>query len=162
MVRRMSDSQNAIVPEIIFREGLAGLPEADYFNAFFQDLSGELELPGDGKCLVEILFTDDEEIQQLNSDYRNKDQATDVLSFIDGDVDPETGQIFLGSVVISAERAASQALEIGHPLEVELKFLVLHGILHLLGFDHEKDNGQMIELQGKIKEALSIHFEGDV
>jgi probable rRNA maturation factor len=158
MERRMSDSQRTIVPEIVFREGLTGLPDMDHLTSFLQDLSDEVELPGNGKCRVEILFTDNEEIRQLNSDYRNKDQVTDVLSFIDGDVLPETHEIFLGSVVVSVERAAVQAVEIGHSVEEELKFLVLHGILHLLGFDHENDDGQMVELQGKIKRTLSIHF----
>ena len=156
----MSESQKTIVSEVISREGLTGLPDPGSWTAFLQDISVGLELPGSEKCCMEILFTDNEEIHKLNRDYRNKDQVTDVLSFIDGDILPDTEEIFLGSVVISVERAEEQAVEIGHTLEEELKFLVLHGLLHLLGYDHEADNGEMVAVQREIKEALPVHFQG--
>lgn len=90
---------------------------------------------------VELLLTNNPEIQELNKQYRDKDKPTDVLSFsLD---DPE----HLGQIIISLERATEQAKEIGNTLEEELKFLFCHGVLHLLGYDHENptDEAEMIE-----------------
>lgn len=154
----MSKSEKTIVPDVISRDAFAGLPEIGSLTEFLRDLSGKLKLPGNGKCRMEILLTDNDEIQKLNSEYRDKNQATDVLSFPDGDIMPESGEIFLGSVVISVERAEAQSAEIGHSLEAELKFLVLHGLLHLLGHNHEEDKGEMLDLQRELKKALSAHF----
>lgn len=90
---------------------------------------------------VELLLTDNEAIHVLNKTYRGKDAPTDVLSF--GFEDP----VHLGQIVISVERAAQQAQEIGHSLEEELKFLFCHGVLHNLGYDHEnpEDEAQMLQ-----------------
>ncbi|NOY22645.1 MAG: rRNA maturation RNase YbeY [Acidobacteria bacterium] len=156
----MSKSEKMIVPEIIFRDDLPKLPEIGSLTEFLRDVSGRLELPGSGICRMEVVLTNNEEIQQLNRDYRNLNQVTDVLSFPDGDILPETDEIFLGSVVISVERAEKQSGEIGHSLGEELKFLLLHGLLHLLGYDHEEDDGEMVVLQRNIKDALSAHFSG--
>ncbi len=156
----MSKSEKTIVAEIIFRDDLPEFPELDSLTEFLRDLSGRLELPGSGKCRMEVVFTNNEEIQQLNRDYRKLNQVTDVLSFPDGDILPETDEIFLGSVVISVERAEAQSGEIGHSLEEELKFLIMHGLLHLLGYDHEEDDGEMAVLQRNIKDALFAHFSG--
>lgn len=79
---------------------------------------------------VELLIADNATIQELNKQYRQKDAPTDVLSF--GFEDP----VHLGQIVISLERAAEQAKEIGNSLEDELKFLFCHGVLHNLGYDH--------------------------
>lgn len=91
---------------------------------------------------VSITFVDDEYMQELNYEYRGIDAPTDVLSF----PQLETGQpelplsesaaVPLGDIVISVERAAAQATEYGHSLEREIGFLVVHGLLHLLGYDH--------------------------
>ncbi|MFT7184326.1 MAG: putative rRNA maturation factor [Oceanicoccus sp.] len=90
---------------------------------------------------VELLLTNNDEIQKLNKEYRNLDKATDVLSF--GYEDPE----HLGQVVISVERAEEQAEGIGNTLEEELKFLFCHGVLHNLGYDHEtpKEEKEMLK-----------------
>jgi probable rRNA maturation factor len=90
---------------------------------------------------VELLITTNEEIQKLNKEYRQKDKPTDVLSFsLD---DPE----HLGQIIISIERATEQAADIGQSLEEELKFLFCHGVLHLLGYDHEnaEDEEKMLK-----------------
>lgn len=108
---------------------------------------------------LEVSIVGNEEIRSLNKQYRGKDSITDVLSFEDGDLLPD-GRIFLGSIVISWERALEQAQEIGNSLEEELRFLFLHGLLHLLGFDHETDNGEMFELQRELKHRLSNFFSG--
>lgn len=96
---------------------------------------------------VSILLVDDETIRTLNCDYRGKDASTDVLSFPleeenEADGEPEviggpSGRL-LGDIVISIETARKQAVEYNHSLERELAFLAVHGLLHLLGHDHEK------------------------
>ncbi|MCC8042595.1 MAG: rRNA maturation RNase YbeY [Oscillospiraceae bacterium] len=91
---------------------------------------------------VSVLFVDNSEIHRLNKLYRNKDRATDVLSFPLGqdghyDVNCETGAKLLGDVVISMETAVKQAKMYGHSLEREVGFLTVHSMLHLLGYDHE-------------------------
>lgn len=91
---------------------------------------------------VSVSFVDNEQIRELNAEYRNKDAATDVLSFPLGeddvyDLDEETGACELGDIVISVERAMEQAQEYGHSLEREIGWLTVHSMLHLLGYDHE-------------------------
>jgi probable rRNA maturation factor len=89
-----------------------------------------------------VTFVDDPAIQQLNRDYRGYDKPTDVLAFsqLEGDEDfvmPEEELTLLGDVIVSAETAQRQAAERGHPLEAELALLITHGLLHLLGEDHD-------------------------
>ncbi|MGN1094799.1 MAG: rRNA maturation RNase YbeY [Eubacteriales bacterium] len=93
---------------------------------------------------VSVTFVDNEEIHRLNLEYRGKDKPTDVLSFpmedgceSEGDIDPYNGAVLLGDIIISAEKAASQAEEYGHGIEREICFLAVHSTLHLLGYDHE-------------------------
>ncbi len=90
---------------------------------------------------VTVVITDDEGIQELNSDFMGEDQPTDVLSFPaqeDGGpfIAAPGSDAYLGDVVISYTQAAAQALEQEHPIERELDLLVVHGVLHLLGYDH--------------------------
>ncbi len=93
---------------------------------------------------VSVTFCDNEYIKKINNEHRKKNSATDVLSFPMYDFDetePEInpdGTVTLGDIVISLERAAEQAKEIGHSLEREVAFLVIHSTLHLLGYDHER------------------------
>ena len=102
---------------------------------------------------VHVLVTDDEEIQRLNRQYRRLDRPTDVLSFPDGDRLP-SGEILYGQIVISLDSARRQAAELGHDEIRELEELVLHGTLHLLGHDHEGDDGEMNELELHLREEL--------
>ena len=105
-----------------------------------------LEYEGFEECAeVSVTFCDNEYIKGINSEFRNKDSATDVLSFpmydFYEDIEPETnpdGSISLGDIVVSLERAAEQAREIGNSFEREVAFLVIHSTLHLLGYDHER------------------------
>ena len=90
----------------------------------------------DNDVSLSILLTDDAHIQELNRDYRGYDKATDVLSFEAHELDPETGLLCLGDIVISLARAAVQAEQGGHLLLAEAQLLVVHGVLHLLGHDH--------------------------
>ena len=93
---------------------------------------------------VAVTFCDNDYIKELNKEHRNKDKATDVLSFPMYDFEesePEfnpDGSVTLGDIVISLERAAEQASELGHSLKREVAFLIIHSTLHLLGYDHER------------------------
>ena len=121
-------------------------------------------------CEISLTFVDNEEIRELNSATRNKDSATDVLSFPlleqedDGtliiyDEDIVDGKVLLGDIVISAERAKEQADEYGHSLIREMCFLAVHSVLHLLGYDHERsqeDEKIQFEKQEEILTLLGI------
>lgn len=106
---------------------------------------------------VSVVLVDDPGIRELNRTFRNVDRSTDVLSFpmIEAgedagelDTDPETGEIFLGDIVISLETARRQAEDFGHSLAREVGYLTVHGCLHLLGYDHEAEaEKQMMRLR---------------
>lgn len=104
------------------------------------------------KQSLELLFVLDERIRELNMLHRGKDSSTDVLSF------PANYEFanFIGSVVISIDTAKKQALEFNHSLEDEIKILFLHGLLHLLGMDHEVDNGEMREKENLLQKELGL------
>jgi len=91
------------------------------------------------KGYVNISFVSDNEIQELNKKYRNKDYATDVLSF-DIHEHTEDGKYYIGDVVVNIDQAKRQAVDYGNNLEQEISELAGHGILHLLGIHHEHDD----------------------
>ena len=105
---------------------------------------------------VDVTLVSNRKIREYNRDYRNIDRATDVLSFPMGengeyDADPDTGEFLLGDIVISLEKAASQAEEYGHTFEREVGFLTVHSMLHLLGYDHmEEPDGDIMRAHEKI------------
>lgn len=122
------------------------------------------------KAEVAVMLTDNAGIRKLNKEYRNLDSATDVLSFpmLDfdegyqeegavevgvEDIDPENGEVVLGDIVISLERAKEQSEEYGHSLEREVAFLVVHSMLHLLGYDHMEEADRVI-MRSKEEEIL--------
>lgn len=95
----------------------------------------------EGYAEISVTFVNNEQIRELNNHYRNKDSATDVLSFPMGengkyDTDLETGAKILGDVVISMEKVVEQAERFGHSLQREIGYLTAHSVLHLLGYDH--------------------------
>ena len=92
-----------------------------------------------------VAIVSDARVRALNRQYRKKDKATDVLSFSS----EERG--FLGDVVIASGVAARQAREAGHSLATEVRVLALHGLLHLLGYDHERDDGRMARLERRLR-----------
>lgn len=93
-------------------------------------------------------------MRRLNRDFRAQDRATDVLSFpADGQADPD-GSLYLGDVVICVASARRQADLAGRALDAELQVLALHGYLHLLGYDHETDDGRMLRLQRRLAREL--------
>ena len=101
---------------------------------------------------IELILTTDEEIKNLNKEYRNKNKATDVLSF---PLENIPGMP-LGSIVISVDTAKRVAKEFGHSVKNEIKLLFIHGLLHLLGYDHEVDNGEMREKEKEVIEKFNL------
>jgi probable rRNA maturation factor len=104
---------------------------------------------------LSILLTGDEEIHRLNQSYRQRDRPTDVLSFSQREGDFPAPAAVLGDVVISIDTANRQALERGHPLEAEILELLAHGLLHLLGYDHEISAAEHERHLGKQAEILA-------
>lgn len=116
-------------------------------------------------CEVSVTFTDNEKIKELNAQYRNIDRATDVLSFplFDEDFEDEE-ELALGDVVLSLEKAQEQAKEYGHSFEREVAFLVVHSVLHLLGYDHEtskEDEKEMFFRQEEVMKMLKLERKTD-
>ncbi|MFW5687017.1 MAG: rRNA maturation RNase YbeY [Halanaerobium sp.] len=109
------------------------------------------ELEGYSGGEVSIAFVSNQQIKELNSKYRETDQTTDVLSF---PIDDE----MLGDIIISAKRAAEQALEYGHSLKRELAYLTVHGMLHLFGYDHqsEEEKKEMRQKEERVLTQLGI------
>jgi probable rRNA maturation factor len=103
--------------------------------------------------VITILLAGDLKLRRLNREYRNKDEPTDVLSFPSGEATPE-GKVHVGDIALSLDDAARQADETDCPLEDMVDRLVAHGVLHLLGFDHETDDGEMMALQARILSGL--------
>jgi len=99
-----------------------------------------------------IVLTGDDTLHDLNLRFMGVDAPTDVLSFPSGERDPETGDLYLGDVLISYPRAESQAAQDSHPVTAELQLLTVHGTLHLLGHDHadEGEKSRMWTAQGEI------------
>lgn len=104
-----------------------------------------------GGRAFDCLVTTDSELRRLNRTFRGKDAATDVLSFPSG----APGH-HLGDVAISAGRARAQAQQFGHTLEQEIQILLLHGVLHLMGMDHERDGGRMARAERRWRSALGL------
>lgn len=110
---------------------------------------------------INVTLVDDVIIRQLNNQFRNIDNSTDVLSFplgADGkfDINPENNCLMLGDVVISVEHAVSQAEEFGHSVEREIAYLTVHSVLHLLGYDHVDEADEKKVMRKKEEEALKL------
>jgi rRNA maturation RNase YbeY len=128
---------------------------------FESQINQVLEKLGETRCELSLLLTDDKEIQSLNRTYRELDKATDVLSFPqDEDAVNETGDTLLGDVVISVETAARQAEEHHLSFNEELILLAIHGILHLLGYDHERSPQDARIMQDQTQAVFETLFPG--
>ena len=105
---------------------------------------------------VTLKLTDNKTIQQLNKTYRGVDAPTDVLSFENDYLDPESGLHYLGDIVISIEKAQEQAANNGHLLQQEVEMLFVHGVLHLCGYDHAEADGyaEMSRIQDEILQTV--------
>ncbi len=131
-----------IEPEIVERAAAATLEQ--------QSASAEDDLT--------VVLADDEQLQDLNREFRDIDAPTDVLSFPSSESDPETGRRYLGDILISVQRAEEQAAAGGHPLEAEIQLLVVHGVLHLLGHDHAEveEKARMWAAQAEVLARLGL------
>jgi probable rRNA maturation factor len=107
---------------------------------------------------IAVLLAGDMEIRRLNREFRGKDKATDVLSFPAGD-GLGRGRV-AGDLAISVETAAREAEQRGHSLDLELRVLLLHGVLHLAGFDHEADSGEMARKEERLRKKLGLEKRG--
>jgi probable rRNA maturation factor len=113
--------------------------------------------PAGARGEVTVALVSDARMRTLNRSYRNKDYATDVLSFpAHDDGASPMPQPYLGDIVIAVGVAQRQADEVGHPVSTELKVLALHGLLHLLGYDHETDKGDMARLEARLRKKAGL------
>ncbi len=131
---------------ILFRRTPVGL-DRRWLRAFAERLREEVA----GSRSFTILITGDSELRRLNRDFLGKDYPTDVLSFPSGEEGAE-----LGEIAISSGRAAAQAREFGHAVEEEIGILMLHGVLHLMGMDHEGDHGRMARAETRWRKLLDL------
>jgi probable rRNA maturation factor len=102
-----------------------------------------------------IFFSNSDTMKKLNHDFRGKNYVTDVLSFSQLEGEKIADSNFIGDVVICVPQAEKQAIEAGHLLCEEINFLILHSVLHLIGYDHETDNGEMEEYEKKVYKKLT-------
>lgn len=133
---------------IIFRKSVAGLSEGALAR-FVMRARHAAKLRG----AVSVLVTGSRELRALNDRFRGKDSATDVLSFPPV---PDVVSGIAGDIAISAEIAAQNARRLGHSTAEEIKVLVLHGVLHLAGYDHERDHGEMARKERRLRESLGL------
>lgn len=108
--------------------------------------------PGRARGIVSVALVSDRRVRDLNRTYRRKDYATDVLSF-PSEPSALSPEPFLGDVVIARGVARRQARQAGHSERTELRVLALHGLLHLLGYDHERDDGRMLRMERRLRRA---------
>jgi probable rRNA maturation factor len=123
-------------------------------QSFTQQLAEAVE-EAEGRSFAAALVSDDR-IRQLNQIFRGKDSATDVLSFPHESTEFDPREDFLGDIVISAETAQRQASDNGLTLENEIRQLIVHGLLHLCGYDHETDDGEMDKRELALRKELMI------
>ncbi len=119
-------------------------------NRFLASAQEALGLTGE----FSVLLTGDERLRALNLQFRGKDKATDVLSFPALPDAANCGQG--GDLAISLETASLQAAVHGHSLQMEVKILILHGLLHLAGYDHERDKGQMRRRESRLRRQFAL------
>jgi len=142
----MSDPPSSL---LIFRRVPAGVPRAK-LRQFAISLRDEVADGREFECLI----TGDRELQRLNRQFRGKDEPTDVLSFPAAEM--PAGDAALGELAVSWQRASAQATEYAHSLDTELRVLMLHGVLHLLGMDHETDRGRMARAEARWRSHFQL------
>ena len=120
-----------------------------FISLAWRDLSSEWDFS--------VIISNDRAVREANRKYRNLGHTTDVLSFPTGEGMPYTRPDgYIGDLLISATRAAKQAEQYGHSVTDEIKLLVLHGLLHLIGFDHETDGGEMLEFEAVLRRMYGL------
>ena len=136
---------------VILQKPISGLSEAG-LERFLLRARRAAGLKG----MVNLLVTSGAEVRSLNRQFRGKDKETDVLSFPADSQRAPGGLRLAGEIAISADVARQSAAQLGHSAADEVKILALHGILHLAGFDHERDNGQMERQERRLRAALRL------
>jgi len=106
--------------------------------------------PAKARGDLSIALISDRRMRALNRQFRGRDYATDVLSF------PSDDRGFMGDIVIAAGIAKRQAREAGHAIDTEIRVLALHGLLHLLGYDHESDDGKMARVEARLRKKAGL------
>jgi probable rRNA maturation factor len=143
-----STAADALAPEGADAWRAAGLSRSG-LSRFLRAAQAAVGLQGD----VEVLLAGDQALRRLNREFRGKNKATDVLSFPGS---PEFAEQHAGDLAISLETAARQAEEHGHTLRDEVRVLLLHGLLHLHGMDHEADRGEMAAREAELRRKLRL------
>jgi len=128
--------------------------DREIFREFAEKAVGNID-EAENKS-VTVAFVSDRKMRELNKEFRAKDRTTDVLSFPFEADEFDIEKDFLGDIVISLEQAQRQAAENSLTLEAEIKQLILHGVLHLCGYDHETDDGEMNRRELELRERLQI------
>jgi probable rRNA maturation factor len=128
-------------------------PAADVRLRAIQNFARKLQKEVARGAAFDCLITGDAELRRLNREFRGKDYPTDVLSFPVGQA---SGLPYLGDLAISLQRARNQAREYGHGTEDEIRILMLHGLLHLIGMDHERDRGEMARAESRWRARLGL------
>ena len=136
---------------VIFKKKVAGL-STEALNRFVLRARKAARIRG----TVDVLVTGSSDMRALNLRFRAKNKPTDVLSFPSQASPSGRRARFAGEIAISAEIALDNARRLGHSGALEVKVLVLHGILHLAGFDHERDNGEMASKEAFLRRALRL------
>ena len=137
---------------VIFSKPVPGLSQATLVR-FLSRARKATKLDG----RVNVLVTDDAQMRQLNRRFRKKDKPTDVLSFPAASAGMADSSVRLaGELAISLNIAKANAAQLGHPLAAEIKILVLHGLLHLAGYDHETDDGKMARKELCLRKELGL------
>lgn len=134
-------------PTIIYKQRVSGLSRRA-LSEFVDAACRIARLRG----TVTVMITSNREIRALNLRFKGTDFATDVLSF----PAPSFVRGFSGDIAISAEFAARQARKVGHRISDEVRILALHGVLHLAGYDHENDNGEMVRREERMRKKLNL------
>ena len=120
-------------------------------NSFLRRARKTIGLLGD----VNVLLTANQQMRRLNRQFRQKNKPTDVLSFPSQQVE-DSREKHAGDVAISIDMAKENAQRVGHSFEEEIKILMLHGMLHLAGYDHESDNGEMARLEDRLRRKFGL------
>ncbi|MGA9390864.1 MAG: rRNA maturation RNase YbeY [Candidatus Sulfotelmatobacter sp.] len=136
---------------VILRRKIAGL-SASTLERFLLRARGAVGV----RYPVNVLVTGNQELRSLNRRFRGKDQATDVLSFPAAMIASSHTKQVAGDVAISADIARENARRLGHTAAEEIKILLLHGVLHLAGFDHERDQGEMAREEVRLRRQLKL------
>lgn len=146
MVKNLSSRQIIPVINLFNRQRKVRL-EPGPLREFLGQLAARLQL----EKSFSVVLVSNRRMKEFNRDFAGKDYATDVLSFPCDDSGMDEG--YLGDIVISAEKALEQAAK---SLDNELRVLALHGVLHLMGFDHEKDRGRMARMENELRRELNL------